>query len=283
MRGSSQLGRGGATKLVFVLVCGLVCGLAGVTAAGAQSFSAVHAKVSLVSEDGAVAPGHVLWLGLLFDLEKGWHTYWQNPGDSGEAPKIQWELPKGFRAEAVRWPVPARLGSGTIIDYGYEGRVLLAVPVQVPADYAAGKPLSLSADVRYLACSDVCIPAKAHATLTIPSAAAGDAAAKTEFAEARGRWPEAMPAGWKVQAKDAGDHFVLSVETGEREAQASFFPITDAIDNAALPVVMPTARGADITLKKSDQLSQPVSSLKGVIVMGSGRGVEITAPVVPSH
>lgn len=282
MRGGLQLGRGGA-RVLFIVVCGLACELLCTAGAGAQSFSAVHAKVSLVSEDSAVAPGHVLWIGLVFDLEKGWHTYWQNPGDSGEAPKIQWELPKGFRAGAIRWPVPARLGSGTIIDYGYEGRVLLAVPVQVPADYVGGKPVSLSADVRYLACSDVCIPAKAHAALTIPSAAAGGATAKAEFAEARGRWPEAMPASWKVQAKDAGDHFILSVETGERETQASFFPITDAIDNAALPVVTPTARGADITLKKSDQVNTPIPSLQGVIVMGSTRGVEITAAVVPSH
>ncbi len=92
-----------------------------------------------------------------------------------------------------------------------------------------------------------------------------------------------MPAAWKVQVRDAGDHFVLSVETGERETQASFFPITDAIDNAALPVVTPTARGADLTLKKSDQVSTPIPSLKGVIVLGSKRGVEITAPVVASH
>ncbi len=163
MRAHVRLGRG-AASLLFIAVCLLTCAMG----SRAQSFSAVHAKVSLVAEDARVAPARVLWLGLVFDLEKGWHTYWQNPGDSGEAPKIQWELPKGFRAGAIRWPVPARLGSATIIDYGYEGRVLLAVPVQVPADYADDKPLSLAADVRYLACSDVCIPAKAHATLTIP-------------------------------------------------------------------------------------------------------------------
>jgi len=266
--------------LVLLLVLAPLCAVS----APAQSFSAAHAKVSLVAESNAVVPGHVLWLGVVFDLEKGWHTYWVNPGDSGEAPKIQWELPPGFRAGTIRWPVPARLGSATIIDYGYEGHVLLAVPLQVPAGYAPGKPLSLSAQVRYLACSDVCIPAQAHPTLTIPSATSNATAeAQKEFTEARSRWPLPMPAGWKVQARDAGDHFILSVETGMHESQASFFPLQDAIDNSAQQMVTPTEHGMEITLKKSDLQTKPIPAIQGVLVLASNRAVQISAPVVPAR
>ncbi len=69
-----------------------------------------HLKVELISEQATAPPGQPLWVGLLFRLEQGWHIYWQNPGDSGEPPKIRWELPAGFVAGSIRWPQPIRLG-----------------------------------------------------------------------------------------------------------------------------------------------------------------------------
>jgi DsbC/DsbD-like thiol-disulfide interchange protein len=270
--------RGRSRRFAVALTLALVCACA--PGARGQSFSASHAKVDLVAEDNTLAAGHTVWVGVTFDLEKGWHTYWINPGDSGEAPRIQWDLPKGFRAGEIRWPVPTRLVTGTIVDYGYEGRVLLAAPVQVPADYKAGAPLTLAADVRYLVCREVCIPAKAHATLNISGAGTSAAAHRELFAAARAQWPQAMPANWKVQASDAGDHLALSIETGAREAQAAFFPLDDnVIDNVAAQKPTPTSRGISLTLKKSEYLTTPVATIKGVVVLAPNRAVEITAPV----
>jgi hypothetical protein len=39
-----------------------------------------HVKVELVSEQSVSAPGQPPWVGLLFQLDQGWHIYWQNPG-----------------------------------------------------------------------------------------------------------------------------------------------------------------------------------------------------------
>jgi DsbC/DsbD-like thiol-disulfide interchange protein len=44
-----------------------------------------HAEVTLISETNAVEPGRPFRLGLHFKLVKGWHIYWVNPGDAGEA------------------------------------------------------------------------------------------------------------------------------------------------------------------------------------------------------
>jgi thiol:disulfide interchange protein DsbD len=253
----------------------------------AQSFSVTHAKVSLIAESSTFQPNHKEWIGVLFDLEKGWHIYWVNPGDSGEPPKIQWQLPSGFHAGDIRWPVPARLGTGTVIDYGYDGRVLLPVPIDVPANYSPASRATLAADVRYLICREVCIPAKAHVTLDVPAAgaAAAEASVRQEaFRTARQRWPAPMPAGWKVQAVDEGPRFVLDLQAGAPEPKASFFPLEeDQIDNAAPQRVSQTPHGVQIALKKSDQLLKPIRTLKGVVVFGGGsaseRGFEITAPV----
>src|SRR6266851_5732139 len=73
--------------------------------ASAQTSPPSHTTVQLVAEDGAFKAGDSTWVGVLFDLEQGWHVYWVNPGDAGDPPRIQWELPAGFRVGDVRWPV----------------------------------------------------------------------------------------------------------------------------------------------------------------------------------
>jgi len=248
--------------------------------ARAQSFTATHAKVSLVADGNTLQAGQSAWVGVLFDLEKGWHIYWVNPGDSGEPPKIQWQLPAGFEAKEIRWPTPVRLGTGTVIDYGYENRVLLPVSIRVPASYSSGKAVTLSADIRYLICRDVCIPAKAQASLSIPSASTSAAAQRDLFRTAFNDAPKAWPAGWKAQAVDNGGSFLLSLETGESESKATFFPLVeDQVDNSAAQSLRPTPQGLQITLKKSDQLLKPIAALKGVVVLDAGRSFEISAPV----
>ncbi len=265
------------STLLVLVVCGYAIGTLG------QSFAVPHAKLSLIAEDNALHPGHVAWIGVLFDLEKGWHVYWVNPGDSGEPPKIRWQLPVGFRAGDIHWPAPVRLGTGTVVDYGYEGRVLLPVPLEVPANYNSGAHVNLSADVNYLICREVCIPAKASVTLSMPAvnqSPAASAATREIFRTAREDWPKSIPATWKVQASEQGPKFVLDVQTGSPEMKATFFPLEeDQIDNAAPQTVTPNARGLRITLKKSDQLLKPISTLKGVLVLESAG----TAPPVPGH
>src|SRR6478736_5920580 len=68
-----------------------------------------HAEVTLVSESDAFAPGKPFRLGLRFKLAKGWHIYWQNPGDSGEPPRLDLSLPEGAHAGDIVWPVPLRI------------------------------------------------------------------------------------------------------------------------------------------------------------------------------
>ena len=248
----------------------------------AQSFAATHAKVSIISDESAFKPGQTALIGVLFDLEKGWHIYWENPGDSGEPPRIQWQLPAGLQVKGVRWPTPVRLGTGTVVDYGYEGRVLLPVPLEVASNFQGGKPATVSANIRYLICREVCIPAKAQASLTIPSSsAAGNAADRELFRNASENTPKPLPAGSKAEARDAGHFFTLTVDTGMSESNAAFFPLEqDQIDNAAAgQTPTATSRGVQIKLKKSDQLTKPISMLRGVVVFGPGRAYDIAAPV----
>lgn len=275
----ASVSRNRRVRKIFPVLVLLFCAPLAGGGLHAQSFSVTHAKISLVSQDAMLRPGRANWIGVLFNLDKGWHIYWVNPGDSGAPPHIEWEVPAGFRVGEIHWPVPARLGTGTVIDYGYQGRVLLSMPLEVPASYRAGTPALLKANVRYLICSNICIPAKAEATLTIPSSR--NEARTALFEAARQSWPKPMPRNWKARVSESGNQFVLSLKTGMREATATFFPLDeDVIENMASQPVTPRPEGLQMTLKKSDLLTKPVAKLRGVVVLGSDRAFAIAAPVV---
>src|SRR5262245_45587611 len=66
-------------------------------------------RVELIGETTAIQPGGTVWVGLHQRIRPGWHTYWSNPGDSGEPTSIEWTLPAGFQAGAIEWPHPERI------------------------------------------------------------------------------------------------------------------------------------------------------------------------------
>lgn len=252
--------------------------------ASAQSRAAgPHTMVTLLASRDSLAGGERLSIGLQFQMEKGWHIYWVNPGDSGEPPKIQWQLPMGFHVGPIEWPAPEKLTAPSIVDYGYENEVLLMAPVHVPPHLTPGANLPVAANVNWLVCKDICIPAKARVALTLRARGAPrDKASSSRilFAETEKNLPRTAPANWKITAISERDVFVLAVETGEREAAATFFPLdAEQIKNAAPQVVTPFSRGVRLRLQKSDGLLKPIPVLRGVLVFGTGRAYKIAAPV----
>ena len=243
-----------------------------------------HVKVDMVAEEKGLVRGKTLWVGFKFEVEKDWHIYWVNPGDSGEPPRSQWKLPPGFRAGAVQWPFPIRLAASSIVDYGYEGETLLMAPLHAPANLSSGQTAELAAAVKWLVCRDICVPEQALLTLPLPvvdQSAQEPSEWKGLFAKTRRRLPRSVPAGWKVSAISEKDSFALRVETGRPETGGTFFPLeAEQIKNSAPQTFAPAQRGFRLTLQKSDRLLKPVPLLRGVLVLSSGRAFAIAAPVV---
>ncbi|MDY0108202.1 MAG: protein-disulfide reductase DsbD family protein, partial [Giesbergeria sp.] len=94
----------------------------------------VRAELLAHAPEG-VEPGKPVWLGLQLTHQKDWHTYWKNPGDSGLPTELTWQLPAGLDAGETAWPVPRLFRIGKLANYGYDGQVLLAAPLQVPASF----------------------------------------------------------------------------------------------------------------------------------------------------
>jgi DsbC/DsbD-like thiol-disulfide interchange protein len=248
-----------------------------------------HTTVTMLASRASVATG--VLVGLQFQMEKGWHIYWENPGDSGEPPKVQWQVPAGFRVGAIEWPAPEKLTAPSIVDYGYENDVLLFAPLSVPTKLPNGKSVTLAANVNWLVCREMCIPGKARVSLTLPvnSAVKGfkgtaSSADIAELIKARTEVPKPLPATWKVYATDEKDDFVLTVETGKQESEATFFPLeAEQINNDAGQAATLFSRGVRLKLQKSDGLLKPIVQLRGVLELGPGRAYEITAPVYTSR
>jgi thiol:disulfide interchange protein len=117
-----------------------------------------HIEVSLLSEYQTLSSG-VNWLGVYLQPDKDWHTYWRNPGDSGEAPKITWTLPDGVVAGDIEWPIPDEIAVAHLINYGYEGTNLLMVPVFVESQQnPTDSTLNITLDLSWLVCKEDCIP-----------------------------------------------------------------------------------------------------------------------------
>ena len=88
-------------------------------------------------------------------MDKGWHTYWRNPGDSGGPIEIDWNLPKGFSVSDIKWPLPEKIEYPPLMTYGYEDFVIYPMVLSIPADYSDDY-FEMNADI--LICADVCIP-----------------------------------------------------------------------------------------------------------------------------
>ncbi len=104
----------------------------GVSNARANVVRTGHVDAELVAQTTAVTPGRPVYVALHQTIAPGWHTYWRNPGDAGQATTLTWTLPQGWSAGAIVWPAPERFLAGPIMNYVYTGAVDLPVADQRP-------------------------------------------------------------------------------------------------------------------------------------------------------
>jgi thiol:disulfide interchange protein DsbD len=218
--------------------------------------------------------------GLYFKLEPGWHIYWKNPGDAGEPPHIQWTLPKGITAGPMQFPAPRRLPLGPLMDYGYEDEVLFPFKFYV-ANSVNADSVRLHAKVDWLVCRGSCIPGKADLEITrVVGGFAGGSFYQDMliFDRLADRLPKPLPASTKAVFQPTPTGFRLTVETGQRELSAEFFPEDqDIIDNPAPQKLTPTADGLALELKKDASLAANLAQLRGVLELSGGRNYAIVA------
>lgn len=268
----------------------IACTVALTLAAGvnaAQTVSAPHASVQLAAETTGAAPGSSLYAAVILTPQKGWHTYWRNPGDAGEATKITWTLPAGWKAGDIVWPAPSRLPVGPIMNYGYDRQAVLAAPIEIPASAAVGQAQTLAAGVDYLVCAEVCVPGTAKVSLDLPVVAgkpALDPVSGPLIAGALAAAPK--PAGITARFERAGTRLTLAAAGGPLIGAAPrdvyFYPYLDTLIDQSKPQTIERGRrGLTLTMTPgSDFASGAPASAAGVLSVDDA-AYELTASPGP--
>ena len=139
--------------------------------------------------DGADA-GKTVWIGLQIIHKPEWHTYWKNAGDSGLPTVLNWTLPAGVSAGEIAWPTPHKIRIGNLANYGYEGTVLLPVPLTIGPEFKPSllnSGLDIKLKATWLVCRKECIPEEGEFALKLPvmgSTAMNGAQFSAAFAQA---------------------------------------------------------------------------------------------------
>ncbi len=269
------------------------------TAAAAH---AAHTQAQLLLSAVTARPGDTIWAGVDLKMEPGWHTYWKNPGEAGQATEIKWQLPPGVSAGEIQWPLPEKIPPAEVTTFGYQDEVVLLVPLTLASNLPAG-PLNLAAKVSWLECKESCIPASTNVQATIavgnPIQRPGGGQPVDFFIEKTiACWKTKIPqtnhfdlhAWWETPAKGdtrpliIGNDQPLLASSHAQYSSMDFFP--DAYDAFEIQaeVKILSAHSADFRIRKpvKKYSGDWPEEISGVLVLQSGSarfGVEIKLPV----
>ncbi len=188
-------------------------------------------QASLLADTTTIVPGQPFTAGLLLRMVPGWHTYWQYPGDAGIPTEIKWQLPAGWKAGSIQWPIPLKLNEpGDIQIYGYHDEVLLMMQLTPPARIAA-KSVHLAGAVDWLVCEKICIPGSGKVQLDLPVGGPAAPANQELFEKYRAQLPRALPDAASAAVKWTRDakafRLTIADKSLAQKSSLDFFPLPE--------------------------------------------------------
>lgn len=241
----------------------------------APVLQAAHTQARLLLANDTAQPGSTVLAGIELRMEPDWHTYWKNPGDSGSATEVQWQLPAGVKAGALQWPTPLKMPESGLTTYVYEGRIVLLVPLTISKDAAPG-PLQIKATVTWLECKTTCI--QSHQDIQ-DSITIGSEDKPSKEADLLRTWQQKMPkpdeksntrAWWDAGGNDKSRNVLIEWSTTAKEGD--FFPdSSEAYEVQSATERVPSDPGIIRLRKEVKKLTGDwPRSLPGLAVEGTG-------------
>ncbi|MFI4897337.1 MAG: protein-disulfide reductase DsbD domain-containing protein [Phycisphaerales bacterium JB059] len=224
-----------------------------------------HATVRLLAPHSAIAPGSEFLLALTFDIEEGWHIYWDGKNDSGFPIGVDLRLPEGFTARPLLWPGPTRkIMPGDILDHVYKREATLLIPVQAPTDLGGVESVEFSASVEWLVCETYCIPEADEVALTLPVVANPEAMTPSRDANFIKRALVHIPTELTAKTRGVaivweGDRLVIRADNA---TEILFYPKSDCPDLID-PIAGALVEGDELTLEFDPEGEE--TQVRGVI------------------
>ncbi len=248
-------------------------------------------RIQLVTDVPMVTPGEAFTVALVIEPMPGYHTYWKGPGIVGVATSFEWGLPKGFTADEVIWPPPAKVDMAGITAYGYKSPVMLLTEIH-PPNAITETPVTLRLKSAWMACARSCNPGVAEFSLSLPVNLSGKVLPKdpeitAAFDATRRSVPSPAPGSWKITAslpETDRIHLDLSIpgfNPGSVEGIYFFCHDMQVDSDAPQEVVMtdPTGGGLRLSLARPEFAPPSPTAISGVIFRPGG-WPEIDSPYV---
>lgn len=228
------------------------------TNAEAQQGAAKRVFLRVHADRDAAVPGRTVRLAIEQLIVPGWHTYWINPGDSGEPMKIKWDLPGDYAVSDLLWPVPDHVPYGPLMNFGYTDQAVMLADLTVPAGAKIGDKVPVRGRANILVCDEICIPESHDIVLDLPVAASSKPANADIFTAAGNALPQ--PVDWKTVTELDGSEVRVRVTlpahaarfvNGE-EGEIAFFPVEwGYLENAADQTASYDAATGTLTLRQA--------------------------------
>lgn len=256
--------------------------------AGTAGFSPIG--VALVSDQSGIVPGQSFTVALHQKIAPGFHTYWKNPGTVGLPTSIRWQLPPGFKAGPIQWPLPKAQRMAAYRVWGYQNEALLLTDITTPSDLPLGKTVRLVAEASWMCCGRQCHPDFKKLELLLPATkfASQNTAWAGKFEQVRKQQPKAFP-GWKIECVRTGGQYKLSAvsphfrmaannaDSKNRKSGAEakppairFFGFRRQISSDKPQIVRPLPNGYELTLFAEEFGAEEHSRLTGILVSSRG-------------
>lgn len=254
-----------------------------------------YVQTRLVPELSAVKPGETLTIAIDQEIADHWHTYWVNPGDSGEALTVKWTLPAGLSAGPLQWQVPSRMPIGPLLNFGYSKHNTILSDITVPASFS-GTEVPIKAELGWLVCEEICVPEMTTIEIKIPVASSEKPQAQTDsafFTEARSKIPVAVAWPGMVEEQDGALLLSFTVDPADintvKAANGSFefFPYEwGIIQNPATQEQSFDGEKLMFHLVRDTRPLQELGEIKGILAYtdanGERKGVVTQVPMAAS-
>lgn len=239
----------------------------------AQTVVIEGVETTLVSENVTIVPGEEFYVGLKFTMQGEWHTYWNNPGDTGLPAIFKWDLPEGFKVSDIIWPTPHKIFIEPLINYGYKGETILMAKITPPANLVENDIYNIKLKADYLICEEICIPGSGeYSTQVIGS---GETTYRVDhkplFDKIRSELPQEILTDFKVYSDN--DSYYIGIPTNQTPAlPLTFIPANEdvIIDSADQDIYKTESEYIITILKDTYTGNENKPRLQGLLLSGSG-------------
>ena len=234
----------------------------------------VHARgiePELIAE-GPAPPGGEVELAIHMHPAAGWHGYWLNPGDAGLPMDVKWQLPTGFAAGPLRYPVPSRLTVADLMNYVYERDYAVLVRLKVPAN--AKGTIPIRAEAHWLACTDkICVPEQGELSLDLPVGTGTPD--RAQFDAWRQALPQPLATIGHYEAANGKLRVAIPLPAGVAVRDPYVYPISDKVVD--YEAKQNFERSGDWLIAELQPHGPTPARFAGVIAIGQDRGLEFQA------